>query len=324
MDQLDHDFKKLARRTKIKRWLITALIALVSTAVVLLAASYLFFFRAEKNQRAMHQEINLANTLFSPNFAVKYKEYDDHRAYSGELTAVRTKNIDGYPVYLGTVNGKFDAFNYWTSVHGGNFEATTTIKLDNGVFEGTSKQKIPQFYNSKVVNSTFRPTMQLADLAAMENYVGELAVTFDKSYSYEEIQEFVPDDLVIGWYWFTPVDDYDPNASDSFNTLGIHTDAAMGEGTITEADYATYKKSVKTYLNLPMSENNKKASAQSTTYQNLELFQSDYKTLADAKFSGVILTGKSENFATLNTANWIYASSIGSTVERVSYIEPLK
>lgn len=324
MEHLDQEFKKLARKTKIKRWVMTTLIALVSAAVLLIGSGYIAYFQAEKNNKAMWTEFDQVSTLFSPNFVTSYSDADYSGIFSGEVAAVRTKNVDGYPVYLGEVTGKFDVLGYRTSLHGAGFESESKSNPDNGIFEKTSKEKIPQFYNSKVTDSTYKATTQLAYLAEMDDYVGELAVTFNKSYSYEEIWAMIPENLLISWYWLTPVADFDPNAADNFNILGIRPLSAAGDETITTKTYQNYLAKAKAYATRIKEDDQGAELYGRPDLSNIEHVLADYPTLADAKFSGVILTGKTENFKQLADVNWIYATSIGSVVERVPYIDPIK
>ncbi|MFK5240509.1 anti sigma factor C-terminal domain-containing protein, partial [Lactococcus lactis] len=43
-----------------------------------------------------------------------------------------------------------------------------------------------------------------------------------------------------------------------------------------------------------------------------------------AKFSGVILTGQTKNFANFDKNSWVYASNVGLTVELRPDIKPHK
>ncbi|MER0124125.1 hypothetical protein ABPH35_10960 [Streptococcus sp. ZJ93] len=58
-----------------------------------------------------------------------------------------------------------------------------------------------------------------------------------------------------------------------------------------------------------------------SNYDDLEFIKENYPTLADAKFSGVILTGKAENFAQLENQDWIFASSIGAAIPNQPYYQ---
>lgn len=49
-----------------------------------------------------------------------------------------------------------------------------------------------------------------------------------------------------------------------------------------------------------------------------------YPTLKSAKFSGVILTGQTKNFANFDKNSWVFASNVGLTVELRPDIKPLK
>ncbi|MGX7199462.1 anti sigma factor C-terminal domain-containing protein [Enterococcus nangangensis] len=315
MENLDQDFKKLARKTKRRRWLLTFLLVLV-TVFVLVGGGLLFVQRrTEKNLSRLRLELILKNTLLSPNYRIPVMG-GSYQPLTGDAeTVTGSKNIDGYLVKFGEAYGSYNWRGYEVSRSGlamlsasPNYEAT---------FDSYSGEKIPQFYNVKLraAKTNFSPTQQLSQLATMENYVGEVALTFDQDYSYAQIQQMLPENVMINWYWFTPVDNFDPNANDTQDVVGIQGEDA--NGSISEKYYGEYLKAVKSYqenfalAGTPIAENTAKIST-------------EYASLTSARFAGVIVTGKTENLAQLVQADWLFASSVGSTVERVPYLTPTK
>ena len=49
-----------------------------------------------------------------------------------------------------------------------------------------------------------------------------------------------------------------------------------------------------------------------------------YPTLKTAKFSGIIVSGRTENLATLDDESYVYTTNVGLQAEILPYIEPTK
>ncbi|WP_277592707.1 anti sigma factor C-terminal domain-containing protein [Streptococcus sp. DD11] len=57
------------------------------------------------------------------------------------------------------------------------------------------------------------------------------------------------------------------------------------------------------------------------TDKELAYLNQTYQTAEECKFSGIILTGRAENFAQLEGKEWIYASSIGASAPNQPYYQ---
>jgi len=65
------------------------------------------------------------------------------------------------------------------------------------------RQKYPVFYNINAKGTKDSNSMpkELASVKEMPNQLVEVALTFDKAYTYKEIQKLIPNNLKINWYW---------------------------------------------------------------------------------------------------------------------------
>ena len=155
------------------------------------------------------------------------------------------------------------------------------------------------------------------------NYYGKLLqwkLKLEKDtevYLVEEIQNKIPDNLLINWYWI--------GSSGKGDTATLTPDTQYGlksyeDGKLTEKDFLQFSSNLKTALNKGYISDKVE-----TTYQNgktvkidskeeVEDYLSNSKDFRSAKFSGVILTGRAESFAQLENKDWIYASNIGQSV----------
>nr|WP_253896425.1 anti sigma factor C-terminal domain-containing protein [Streptococcus gallolyticus] len=68
----------------------------------------------------------------------------------------------------------------------------------------------------------------------------EVAITFDKPYTYQKITEMVPDSLLVNWYWI--------GTSSTVDTANLALDAQLGFAPSSINDYADDFKNFKSNL----------------------------------------------------------------------------
>lgn len=314
-----NDFEKIAIKNKRKNRLKTVGISvaamLLSALIVFLGLRSLTARHAEK----MRESYLLRTEIAYPNIDYNTWGFEPTSEFTGTFYSHRFKNIDGISVPFEEYRG-----NYSVS-------RPMSISQNENVGEGDSRSsnythgnlyKVPIFYNVKASSDKavdMKVTQDVSKVKEMTGQAVEVAITFDKPYTYQEIKEMVPDNLLVNWYWigttspietanlkasdqlgFAPIDDYEG----SFGQFKSNLKKAIKMGDL-GSQYSTEKGSLsleddaKTYL-----KNN-----------------SNHKT---AKFSGVILTGRAENFAQLENKEWIYASNIGQSVTIQPYHTPTK
>uniref|UniRef100_UPI002905F6F9 anti sigma factor C-terminal domain-containing protein n=1 Tax=Listeria monocytogenes TaxID=1639 RepID=UPI002905F6F9 len=104
----------------------------------------------------------------------------------------------------------------------------------NAYFTQTTNQKIASFfstnanYKSKDYNGIL-PTHDADKISQLSNHVAEVAVTFDKAYSYNEIQKMIPENLLINWYWIGYNDSKSLDAAGQTKWFGLMSNSNYAE-----------------------------------------------------------------------------------------------
>ena len=309
MNQMNNkQFEKMAFRVKLKRWLITILIVIV-TVPVMLGIGYKFTQSLAGHQtQLLNNKMETIQEIAAPNIQISDQALDDTSVWGGKVVSHQYKEIDGYRIPWSTAIGQYNwSFNWIPNTS--LIDTTQTA-----AYTRLTQQKIPLFYNDNVDKPNVKKAFELPAVSKMKGYVAEVAVTFKHPLTYQQIQARLTHNLRASWYWIGVSGKADPTFEQN-NFLGIQS--GLPEGKLTKLDYQYFQKSLK-----------KVSATTLDSYNNFSLsnyahkYAKQHPTLKQAKFAGVILTGKSENFRTLRNRSWITESSVGATIKRVPYIKP--
>ena len=294
-------------------------------------------------------EVQLVESVAFPNIETYTWSANGGDMFHGGIKGRQAKDIYGIPLDYGEYKTDFGIFNInrGTLFHansGRYTESGSTIQIENN-------QKVPQFYNKKAKEEkgepVHEPTQELPYIKEMKNQLVEVALTFDKPYSLKEIRAMIPKNLKTNWYWIGTNSTSDPSWWQPSNLYGTSPDY------LTQKEYVHKKEAEEAIKNLKEGEklsdrlsemkdvdgfltnlkkyiksrfgkssyNNVTPSDDIKTYLKKfgKLDLSKKEDLDKLEFSGVILTGKSENFAQLEGKEWIYASSIGASIPNQPY-----
>ncbi len=346
-----NDFEKIAKKSKRNKLIKTVII---STAVSLLSLGLIYKGLAEvtsKNSEKLMDHQVVMEAIAYPNIDYSSAYYIPSSLFSGTFHSDGYKDIDGINVNYENADAAYSLAlinNYGNS-------GLQISKDGKSAYTRTDLFKTPMFYN---INHKYTDddittvTQDIPLLSQMAGQAVEVAVTFDKAYTYDEISKLIPNNLKINWYWIGSSSNYDTATLYTDAQLGftveegsdlsadeidkIHKDVAAALAKDPQADTSKYypvinKADEKTafansytyfqkYANQALKENwvSETFSSGSNDEMNLtEELESYLKNNASgetAKFSGLILTGRAENFAQLDDADWIFASNIGQTV----------
>ncbi|ETY73122.1 sigma factor regulator N-terminal domain-containing protein [Lactiplantibacillus fabifermentans] len=302
------DFKKLARRVKFRRWLVTIFIA-IAVSIGVIVGGYVFSQRlaSKASLSTMNLTMDL-ETVLSPNIKSSDAYLTDGTFMGGNITSHRYKEIEGYRVAWSPVKMHFSGV-----LGNSGFESYNTTDVSKtGVYDRITQQKIPMLYNLKADQSqeVVKAPHELGKVAQSKNMIAEVGITFKRPMTYAQIQAKLPANLHSEWYWIGVSGDVATSGLDN-NLAGVQ--ASNSNGKLTNGAYQDFRKAmVKVHKSgIDWSVGNYSVIKHGTNYVN------HHTKLSQAKFAGIIVTGKSENFKAINGANWIYASSVG-------YFEPVK
>ncbi|MDR2976276.1 MAG: anti-sigma factor [Streptococcaceae bacterium] len=323
-EKLNADFKRLAKRTKIKRM---ALTAWISGAVVVILVGIGVAVNNKMMKDSFFKKSEQASEYFvirSPNVSYNNLVVNNYGFFSSNLHADTYKNVDGYRVDWQDYDWGFGTIG--TSGYGYQYQYVSPVRQGNAFYTQGSNQKVASFflpkadYNSKGYYG-LTPTHEAQKLSKLPNYLAEVAVTFDKAYTYDELQKMIPSNLMINWYWLGVNDSSNVDAAGSWSYYGLNSETdekGNPTGKLTSDSYdnafvPTVKRETggSKYNSFDAGEDAKK-------------MVEKFPNLKTAKFAGVILTGRTENLAGLDEENWTFATNVGVTTEILPYQNPVK
>jgi hypothetical protein len=324
-NSLNRDFARFMNRAKWKQWG-----RIAGLVLVILSAVYVVFDQANSSlmYKAYTNAFENANNYFStqaPNVAANNLFVTEYGTFNSNIHADTYKDLDGVRVPWQPYDQAFGDLPLSPKALGD--QALMPMLINNAWYTQGSNQKIATFFSptasykgeiSHKFNQTIEipmgvtPTHDAAKIATVPNMLAEVAVSFKEPLTYAQIQQLVPKNLLINWYWLG----YD-NAKNQYivsNTdyYGIGSDVTGGfkgnplSGKLSDFSYNMFVTAVKQSPNItPSNSFDAKADALKQIKK--------YPTLDKAKFAGVILTGRTENFANLDTESWVFATNVGLT-----------
>lgn len=279
-----------------------------------------------RNGQAVEERYLLAMRIAYPNIYSDNGRYKPTSILSGSYHDKQYKDLCGVPVYY----GDYDV-TYTLQGSLNNSSSSYPLLLHGDLYDSDTLAKIPRFFNVKAEESPTQnslvPEQELAYLSEMPNQLVEVAITFDKPYTYEAIQQLIPSSLKINWYWIgtqSKVELLDLPLDNTFGTneLGLTEGRFLPslEQAISSDKYhwITVNTSQKGKI-VPLFSGKTDMRAYFEAYGHLDTRQPDDK--AQLAFAGVILTGRSEACASLEKEPWIYASSIGASIPNQPYYQ---
>ncbi|WEG15110.1 sigma factor regulator N-terminal domain-containing protein [Alkalihalophilus pseudofirmus] len=304
---MDHSLKKALKKAKRKQLL---KITMISILVVMLLLPVFYrtgnYFAAKSTMR-LHDALVMHHAISQPNVHMDSRVTSNRSMFGGNIVTNRSKNINGYVVPWSTLTSSYG----WIQTEiDFNELIPGSYSSDTGFYEydKQTKQKVATFYHPLIEDYHDGVQNQLAAVAEMENYVAEVAISFDRPYTFAEVQGRIPDNLNIVWLYMTseirdesmgpagmPVYGFAPGSSPDDDTYAYFVE------TLKEYDDRGYNDAIQEFL----SENGD-------------------KSIDEVEVLGVMLTGQTENFEALVGEDFIRGASVGVTAEMVPYITPEK
>ncbi|MBY5035218.1 anti-sigma factor C-terminal domain-containing protein [Streptococcus gallolyticus] len=348
METFEFVTKKRKRRN---RWMTVSLSVLAISGLYIGARMITGKVISNQAWKVVH-EVELVESVAFPNIKAYTWSANGGDMFNGGIKGRQAKDIYGIPVDYGEYKTDFNILSIrwgklFESTTGKQTEAGATINIENN-------QKVSHFYNVKLTagqpgtqgGKSSEPTNEIKYTKDMKNQLVEVAITFDKPYSLKELQTMIPKNLKTNWYWIGTYSKGDPSWWEPSNLYGTSPENLTRKEFVhkKEAEEAVAKLKEGEKLDKRLSEmkdvdgflaNLKKymESDRSSTYNGFKT-QDDIKVylkkfgnldlskkeeLDKLEFAGIILTGKSEDFAKLENQSWIYASSIGASIPNQPY-----
>ncbi|ASA22204.1 anti sigma factor C-terminal domain-containing protein [Paenibacillus donghaensis] len=326
--QLAQTLKKAKRRSMFRSISISFIVSIVTLIVVFFGAAQL----VERQSREAHFSEQLYMSISSPN---EYESgFKDNRGFlSGVLEINTYKIIENVPIPW---QEKWFNYNEWwfpfaTGAYGGI--SNLTVK-GSGYQENEELEYHRQYnpYNGQKEMAYYVPDVDyngkiLNDLPAITQMgnekLAELALSFNKDYSFDEVKNMLPAGIKPVWYWVDTYDDpkgfdsephkdgvgkliYPRPLSSSFGVYGFRirpdTDqvepkdfiGAIQYGLERKDNYYSEYKRISKYLSPDNSE---------PKAENIRIL-------------GVVVTGTPASLSSLNGQTYIRGAALGAVVDK--------
>ena len=309
---------KKSRRRNTKKILILSMVVVLSFIGVYIATRTVLEKMTEHHMTEVTNFYENRLQIAYPNI---YSNSNIHNTtgFSNLYQLSGFKDVDGVTVPYDTVTASVGPNLEKIDQMADSVIPTSGINKNIMAFNAGQRVKIPLFFNIKnkdETDITSNPSQELPLVSEMKGQLVEVALTFDRPYTYSELQSMLPSNLKVNWYWLGTYSNYNTENLNISNIFGFK---------LTKDD-AEYSFDIfKTHLKNSLKDKHGLTSITTSkgevynTKKELEYLNKTFKNLEDCKFSGVILTGKAENFAQLEEREWIYASSIGASVPNQPY-----
>lgn len=301
----NQQFEKMARRVRWRRLITTILIVIVTVPVILILGYKASQMLAAYQVQKLNTEMYGREEIMAPNIQISDQMLANNSVWGGQVVSHRYKEIDGYRVPWSMAIGNYSLLN--NSVLANNIGSVDLA--NSGAYDRDTQTKIPVLYNNRVKRPIVKPTQEIAKVAKMKNYVAEVAVTFDHPLTYAEIQQKLPTTIKANWLWLGVSGKADSTDMEN-DLLGIQ----LENGKINEEEYQQHRRTFQQASKLELLDYDDFDMA-----KYVQQYAQKYPKLKQAKFAGMIVSGRSEEFKALANQSWITASSVGATVKRVPY-----
>ncbi|MBP6984380.1 MAG: anti sigma factor C-terminal domain-containing protein [Lactococcus raffinolactis] len=332
--KLNENFDQLIKKEKRKRLLKTIAISFVTTVVLLFIGYTLINKRMEMQYKKAQEMANITDMIESPNLVSQSQYLSTSGRVTSQLKSERFKNIDGYMVAATPLEINFSLFGIgYGSGKNSSLTVPITKTKEIGAFSRENGEKLPLFFNPKHKESETqqeaKATHEARTLSGFKNHVAEVAISFKEPMTYAEIQAKIPENVLINWYWLGMASDQLSATETVGKVIGINADEA---GKLSSEPLKSKTSSAWWSPNYPSFVAAVKTAAEKRGYtvNGLDIYQDalkqieKYPTLKTAKFSGIIVSGRTENLATLDDEPYVYTTNVGLQAEILPYIEPTK
>ncbi|MFB6727351.1 sigma factor regulator N-terminal domain-containing protein [Bacillus mobilis] len=303
MDTSLKDALKKAKRKQLLKIIITSIIVVIMLIPIIYKVGNYF---AAKSSTKLHESLFLHNAIAEPNVQIDSQVTSNSTMFGGNIISNRSKNINGYVVPWNTLTNSYG----WLRINIDTNELTPGFYWSDTEFyeyDKQTKKKFATFYNPAIKEYFDGVQNELGEVSQMNNYVAEVAISFNQPYTLQKIKEKIPDNLNIVWLYMTsPIRDESKGPA-GMPVYGFNPDKSPGEA------YKEFVDSLNQYDDDGADE----------TIQKF-LKSNKGKPFDQVKILGVMLTGKTENFKALENQNFIRGASVGVTAQVVPYIKPEK
>lgn len=308
------DFEAIAKKSKRKQlWKTVSLSIIGALALGVVIAKGMTELTSYHGNRVKDDYL-LRSQIAYPNVQYKSWYFNPTSTTTGNFTSDRFKNINGITVPYETYEANYSMWR-----NGDTTEADWIFQESDGEPVYTMKEnlKSPMFYNIdfKSQDEDYQVAKELEMAKDMPDQAIEVAITFDKAYTYQELAQKLPKNLMLNWLWIGTSSNFDVSTLPPSDQLGLFANNSLSQEDLNFFN-TNLEKAIKdgilakTYGTTSDGETSHSFNLET----DAEYYLKNNDNIDKATFKGAILTGHAENFAQLASKDWIFASSIGQSV----------
>ena len=215
---------KVLQKAKLFTLIRTVIVSLV--VFTLLGGTLVVLNAMMLNRIATKELINeyLFDSVARPNiYQVQYQITNGF--FAGELKSVTHRIVGNRPVYNGTFRIDFGLIPLFTGTYGAGRGQLNRIEVANGYrYYNKAGQREMIFFHPFIEYQIYPNDLALLEAIGGDKYL-EMALSFDRDYSFEEVQAMLPGEVKIAWFW---VDTY--NQGDLAGMKGHYADRIGYDG----------------------------------------------------------------------------------------------
>ncbi|MBZ9637197.1 anti sigma factor C-terminal domain-containing protein [Clostridium sp. FP1] len=310
-------FNNTIKRAKtfsiIRTIIVSFMILIIVSFIVLMLNATILNTMSNKTEDELEDWFNVA----MPNAYVGNTQVDD-RIMVGQIDYVRYRFLGSKPITDGSYKEGYTYMPLINGIYGdmGDYlfesAAESTEDLDKITKFNKVGKHVMKFYNPATKYESY--INDLVDLNEIgSNKLMEISLSFDKTYSLEQVKTMIPRDITLNWYWvntFSKNDKYDSSKSilEEYDVYGIKALDRQG---------ISIKNPEKDFIDAIIRGKGKKD--YSGRYERL------YNTLSngndeinkeDLKIIGVVVSGNVEDLKALKDKKYIKAATIGAVTDK--------
>lgn len=228
---------------------------------------------------------------------------ETYKLVGSNATAVRYKLIDGIPYEIENINlnepQKYNKLNMGTDIDWFNNQNAETFS-----YKG---EHIMKFYHPQLEFKDYKNDLSLLEKIDSDKKI-EMALSFDKAYTLEEVKQMIPKSLTWNWSWVDTFDEFSINAiKEMDNGITYTPNIILEEDEVVGFSMINQVGEIKSEPEKDFLENIKLLSKTSNEYKN-------YK-IDEIKIIGIVVSGEKERLLQLIDKSFIKASSFGVITE---------
>lgn len=303
---MDTSLKGALKKAKRKQLFKTAIIAALTMLILFLVFYRAGNYFAAKSSQKLHDALFLHNEIAEPNIHIDSQVIANGTMFGGNIVTNRSKNINGYMVEWSTLTSSYNWFqaniDYNELVPGFYWSDNEFYEYDK-----QTKKKVATFYHPGIKKYHDGVQNELREISQMEEHIAEVAVSFDRPYTWNEIKAKIPGNLNTVWLYMTS-----PIADESKGPAGMPI-YGFDPANSPSDGYESFLDALKKY-------------DPSKSEESIQAFlkENEKKPFDEVEILGVMLTGKAENFKALEDQEFVRGASVGATAPIVPYIQPDK